>query len=105
MRAFRLDIDDQAIEKFVVADAVESVAKHGRTSVTEDDSVKRGGKVGGVTVGEIFQHVLFKNIENWTQGDARAVGICIKQLGWERYQAGAGSDREWRYRQRQRPRS
>ena len=31
------------------------------------DRVKRGGNAGGVTVGEILQHVLFKKIENWTQ--------------------------------------
>jgi len=57
-------------------------------------------KNGGVTVGEILEGALFKNVEKWTPSDAITVGKCMKELGWEKYQArvGGGSHREWRYR-------
>jgi predicted P-loop ATPase len=51
-----------------------------------------------VNVDDVLSHSIGKRVDLWTQGDKARVGRCLKALGWVRYNARTGDEREWRYR-------
>ena len=54
----------------------------------------------GVTTGQVLRDGLMKNQDTWTEGDATAVGRCLRQLGWLPQQVRIGKERERRYKPR-----
>ncbi len=51
-----------------------------------------------VSIGQILSSCLGKETQSWSQSDKNRVARALCSLGWERYKARLGSDREWRYR-------
>jgi len=55
-------------------------------------------RTDSVTIDDVLAHAVGKRLDQWTQGDKNRIARCLRSLGWERYRAGTGTDREWRYR-------
>jgi predicted P-loop ATPase len=51
-----------------------------------------------VTVADVLTHCIGKRRDQWSQFDKIRVARSLRALGWERYKAGSGKVREWRYR-------
>jgi predicted P-loop ATPase len=52
-----------------------------------------------VSIAEILGSCIDKRKDQWTQLDKNRVARCLRSRGWERFNAGPRSAREWRYRQ------
>jgi predicted P-loop ATPase len=63
-----------------------------------DEEVERDQPVCDVSVGEILEGALGIETGKWSRGDQMRVAAYLKARQWERYKAGSGGRREWRYR-------
>jgi hypothetical protein len=55
-------------------------------------------EIDSVTVTDVLIHCIGKRQDQWVQSDKNRVARCLRSLGFERYNARRGADREWRYR-------
>jgi predicted P-loop ATPase len=62
------------------------------------EEVERDRPIHDVSVGEILEGALGIEASKWSRGDQMRVAAYLKARRWERYKAGAGDRREWRYR-------
>ncbi len=53
-----------------------------------------------VSVTEILEGLLKKERAEWTQRDQNRIARSLRVLGWERFYARFGEEREWRYRRK-----
>jgi predicted P-loop ATPase len=51
-----------------------------------------------VTIADVLNHCVGKPQDQWSQSDKNRVARCLRSLGFERYKARRGADRELRYR-------
>jgi len=51
-----------------------------------------------VTIADVLNHCIGKPLDEWSQSDKNRVARCLRSLGFERYKARNGADRELRYR-------
>ena len=51
-----------------------------------------------VSIPDVLTFCLEKKKDMWTQGDRNRVARCLRANGWRRFNARAGTVREWRYR-------
>ena len=54
-----------------------------------------------VSITEVLEHCLQKRRDQWTQQDKVRIGRCLRAHGWERFNSGLRSRREWRFRRRE----
>jgi predicted P-loop ATPase len=54
-----------------------------------------------VSITEVLEHCLQKRRDQWTQQDKVRIGRCLRAHGWERFNSGSRSRREWRFRRRE----
>jgi predicted P-loop ATPase len=51
-----------------------------------------------VSITEVLSYCIEKKKDTWTQADKNRVARCLRARGWERFNSGSRSEREWRYR-------
>jgi predicted P-loop ATPase len=51
-----------------------------------------------VTIADVLNHCIGKPQDQWSQSDKNRVARCLRSLGFERYKARYGADRQLRYR-------
>ena len=51
-----------------------------------------------VTISDVLSNCVGKPHDQWSQSDKCRVARSLRALGWERYKARSGTEREWRYR-------
>jgi predicted P-loop ATPase len=51
-----------------------------------------------ITIADVLNHCIGKSQDEWSQSDKIRVSRCLQSLGFARYKARHGADREWRYR-------
>jgi predicted P-loop ATPase len=51
-----------------------------------------------ISIADVLTFCLEKKKDQWTQVDKNRIARCLRSRGWERFNAGPRSAREWRYR-------